>query len=496
MVRKSYVTSMPDKSGAFLRASRSIAKYGGNIARVSYNKAVDLHMLFLDVVAPEEKLREIERELFEAGYINDKITEIRVIEVSVRVPDRPGAVLPVLEILNKHDINISYLNFSSGDEPCQDFKMGLLIENPQIIKTLLDKISELYQINIVQCDSSEEKLDNTVFYIRLANEMQELLTLTMEQTMRFINESNRVLQALQAEGEDAGKVFKYIRRFAYYISGYRGEKFKANIEKCRISDKVTLYSIQPPCGSNTYVLDAADELVLIDTGYAIYADEMQKIFHSIWPDFESRKKRITITHADVDHCGLLSKFENAEVIMNRKSAESLRRQASGLPDYRENTELRFGYSKISQIITGYLPPDTARFTLLDSGTPEEHEELIKIGKLQIADLTFDIYEGSGGHLVGEVIFVCPEHGLLFTGDLLVNISGFSKETAAFNSLAPYLMKSVNIDSNKATKMRNDIIKLAADLADANGKPCIICGGHGPISTLAGGKLTAYNPDSL
>ena len=47
---------MPDKAGAFLKASEVISFYGGNIVRVSYNKAVDLHTLFIDVSANQEQL--------------------------------------------------------------------------------------------------------------------------------------------------------------------------------------------------------------------------------------------------------------------------------------------------------------------------------------------------------------------------------------------------------------------------------------------------------
>ena len=213
MHRKSFVTSMPDKSGTFLRAARIIAGHGGNIVRVSYNKAVDLHMLFIDVQACADKLRKIEEDLLEIGYINERITETRVIEVSVKIPDKPGAVLLVLEVLSKYDINISYMNLYSDIRPFQDFKFGLLIENPEIIKTLLDNISEIYPVDIIECESSEENLDNTVFYIRLANKMQELLGLSQEKTMEFISESNRIFQVLQSEGENAGKVFDYIRRF-------------------------------------------------------------------------------------------------------------------------------------------------------------------------------------------------------------------------------------------------------------------------------------------
>lgn len=488
MPRKSYVTTMPDKTGAFLLASKIIAKYSGNIARVSYNKAVDLHTLFIDVVATDESICEIGKELESVGYLNNKISEINVIVVVIKIPDMPGAVLPVLKILDRYDINISYINSSTNDTQYQSFKMGLLIENSKIIKMLLDDISELYQIDILDYDDSEKNLDNTIFYIRLANEMQKLLGLSTEKTIEFISESNRVLQMLQDKGENPDKVFDYIRRFAYFISKHRDSNFITDIEKVKISDSVTLYNIQPPCGSNTYILDTTDELVLIDTGYAIYADEMLNIFNQMFPDWNKRNKKVYITHADVDHCGLLSKLEGIKIYINKKSADSLRRQSIGIPDYREKNDLCLGYSKLSRIISGYTPPNTDRFEVMDYDTPEEHNELLHIWDFTIADLEFEVLEGSGGHLYGEVVFVCRKYGIVFTGDNLVNINGFSSEREEFNSLAPYLMRSVNTDSQKATEVRNQIYSLIENIEKRNQKPCIICGGHGPISMLTGGRF--------
>jgi len=495
MHKKTFVTSLPDKSGSFLLASGIIAKHSGNIVRVSYNKAVDLHMLFIDVQAAADKLLKIEEDLSDIGYINKKIAETRVIEVSVKIPDNPGAVLPVLEILSKHDINISYMNSCADSKPFQDFKFGLLIENPGMIKTLLDKISEIYPVDIIECESSEENLDNTVFYIRLANKMQELLGLSTEKTMQFISESNRILQVLQSEGEDAGKVFEYIRRFAYFVSSYRGDNYRTNIRKIVISSRVTMYSIQPFCGSNTYLLVSDDELVLLDTGYSIYADELLKVIHSLIPDWEKLTWRVYITHADVDHCGLLYKLDDAEIIVNEKSAVNFKRQSEHMPDYREQTEINLGYSKISRIISGYIVPDAAKFTILDHGTPEEHNSFIPIGNMIIGDLDFIVYEGSGGHIEGEMIYVCREAGIVFTGDILVNITGFSKERAEFNSLAPYLMKSVNINSDKARKMRHQTLEIIKDISSNNQKPCLICGGHGPVSELLDGKMSSMETET-
>lgn len=496
MPRKTFVTSMPDKSGSFLRASKIIAGHNGNIVRVSYNKAVDLHMLFVDVQAPADKLIRIEEDLSAVGYINKRIIETRVIEVSVRIPDKAAAILPVLEILNNYDINISYMNSFADRKPYQDFKFGLLIENPRMIKTLLDDISRIYPVDIIECESSEENLDNTVFYIRLANKMKELLGLSTEKTMQFISESNRILQVLQSEGEDAGKVFDYIRRFAYFVSSYRGENYKTSIQKVILSETVVMYCIQPYCGSNTYIMTAPDELVLVDTGYSIYADELLTVIRRLVPDWDRKRKRVYITHADVDHCGLLYKLDDTKIIVNAKSAENFKRQSEHQPDFREQTELNAGYSKISRIISGYVVPDISKFTVLDQNTPEEHSSFIQIGSMIVGDLDFQVLEGSGGHLNGEMIYVCREAGIVLTGDILVNINGFSKERAEFNSLAPYLMKTVNLNSDKARKMRHQTMAIISEISEKNNKPCIICGGHGPVSELADGKLCSMKTDTI
>ena len=46
-MRKTYVTRMPDKAGAFLLASRIIAACGGNIARVNFCETASLSAMEL-----------------------------------------------------------------------------------------------------------------------------------------------------------------------------------------------------------------------------------------------------------------------------------------------------------------------------------------------------------------------------------------------------------------------------------------------------------------
>jgi len=486
---KTFVTNVPDKAGAFLLASKIIMQNGGNITRVSYNKAVDLHTMFIDVQGNIRNLDAISQQLQAIGYLNSCLAETRVMMVELQIADKPGELYPVLKILDRYDINISYINSGSNGSEYQNFRMGLLIENPKMVKLLLDDISEHCPIDILQYDASETILDNTIFYIRLANDMQKMFHLSTEHTMEFISEANRILQFLQDRGENPHKVFDYIRRFAAFIKSHEGEQFSADVSCRQVSAAVKLHTIEPPCGSNTYVLETKDELVLIDTGFAVYAREMLKLVHQLFPDWNNKKKRIYITHADVDHCGLLSVITDAEIWLNRKSADSLRLQYQNQPDFREQKSFCMGYSKLSRIITSYQPPEPSRFRLLDDDTtPQEHEELLQIGAFSVADLDFEVFEGSGGHLYGEMVFLCRKQNIIFTGDILVNISGFSFERAEFNSLAPYLMTTVNIDSKRATAMRRQVTDLIERTEQERDMPCLVLGGHGPHSRLQDCKL--------
>ena len=478
---RTFVTSTPDKSGAFKKSCEIIHKYKANISRVSYNKAVDLHTLFIDVEGKEDDLDGIEAELRAIGYLNNEISEISVISVKVRIPDRSGKLLSVLDVIEKQDINISYLNSIKDNSGYQDFVLGLLVENPKVINELINSIAEIYPIEILDYADGEHNLDNTIFYINLANEMKSLMNLSEEKTMQFISDSNRILQMLQNTGEEPEKVFQYIRNAAHFIVEHRGENFRARVHKKALSIEVMLYTIIPPCSSNTYIFKTKDSYTLLDTGFPIYHEEMDRLFHRLFSDWDTKEKIIYITHADTDHIGLLSYIEDARIIMNQKSYDDIRLEYEGRNAYRKSDNKCFGYTAIIETITNYTPVDPKRIEVFDEGTALEHEALLKIANIQIGDIPFEIYEGSGGHLAGEMVYVNEEKGILFTGDNLVNIAGFTEEQTKFNSLAPYLMTSVDMDRAKAHEIRRAIITKIYAINNKRKEDCLVFGGHGKIS---------------
>ena len=469
MNRKTFITTMPDRAGAFRVASQIICDAGGNIVRVSFNKAVDVATLFIDVEAEEASLLRIQEQLEQTGYLKRQQTEISVLTVEIRIPDRAGALMPVLEIFERYDINISYINSVATGESYQNFVMGVLIRDIRVIECMMGDIAKLYPVQVIE---ERGELDNSVFYINFAREIQGILSLNAEQTNEFISEANRTMQLLFRLGESPENVFEHIRAFARFVASRRGDQYQCEVKMHRLSPAVMLYQCIPPCGSNTYLMKTQRELVIIDTGYAVYHEEWLAAVRKAVPEFDALPKRLYLTHADIDHCGLVGLLD-AQVMLTEKTAQCLKLQYLGISDFREAKTYCLGYTKLNRIISAYRPYDISKAVIIDRDTPPEHEQYCPVGSLCVGDQVFEILEGSGGHLRGECIFINRQAKLVLTGDIWVNIKGFSEESAKFNAVAPYLMRSVNVDSVRASSMRKELAAMVDETY-------LICPGHGPM----------------
>ncbi len=453
-LKKTYITKMPDKAGAFLLASRIICKNGGNIVRVNYNKSVDAHTLFIEVNAKQDQHKHIWSELSDLGYLTESQVNQKVILIVLKLRDEVGSVTPVLEIISSYDINVTYISSQETGTPYQYFKMGLMIENPNEIKSLLEDISRLCEVKIIDYDITEKSLDNTVFYISFANKMREILNLTQEQTNSVIINSNRIMQMLDERNELPMKTFDYIKQFANFVISQKSDAFEADIETIQLTKDIIIYLIQPPCGSNTYIINQNNKLLFVDCGFACYKEEMTKIFTKLFGDLSKYDKDIIITHADIDHTGLLSMFD--KIYMSENCYQNFLSEHKNEVNFREQNILHAPYCNLSKIISGYTPPPLEKCVVI--GTKSDDNLLSHISKFTFGNLIFDIYEGCGGHVKGETIIVCDKYKIIFTGDVFVNANGFSEKQKQFNLLAPYLMTSVNVNSEKAKKLREYIAK--------------------------------------
>ena len=442
-MKKSYVTKMPDDIGAFLKASRCFAELGVNITRVSYNKAVDTHTLFIDAEGTEEALAEADRRLVEIGYIHGPSVERSVMLMEFILKDEPGSVTRVLELIEEHGFNISYISSQQDGSGYQRFKMGLFVESAEEVSRFISEASEVCQVDVLNYNGSETVYDNSIFYSSFVSAISRSIGISDSKKEELLVYCNMAMQLLDGKGLSPYYTFDTIGKLADLLVACKGDAFSPRVTRHRVSERTEIVVIEPPCGSNVTIISSGGEVLFVDTGYACYREETFRTVREVLPGFDGIRKRVLVTHADLDHIGLCPFFD--EVLASERSAECMREEYEGRDGFRERNPLHKPYIGICKALTLYEPVPTEKVSVMWKARPDSEVPLYPVGFLDVGELGFEVYEGRGGHLSGEIILVDYSHKLAFTGDVYVNMHGMSPEQARYNRYAPILMTSVDTD---------------------------------------------------
>lgn len=441
-MNKTFVTKMPNHIGAFLKASKCFASLGINITRVSYNKAVDSHMLFIDAEGTPQQLEKAADELTAIGYLQCADDNRSIVLLEFKLKDEPGSVTAILELISAHNFNISYISSQENGTEYQLFKMGLIVDNSDKINGFIEEAKKLCSVRVIEYNHAEKIFDNSFFYSTFVNELSAAMEISSEAKSELIVNTNLAMQILDDTGVSPYRTFDSISHFAELLATSRGRNFSPRITYHNITENTVITLIEPPCGSNTAIIKSGDKYLFIDTGYACYKEEMLSIFRNMIPEFESIEKKCFITHADVDHCGLLPIFDT--VYASAKTAECLLLESRSENGFRERNPLHKPYVRICKVLTSYTAVSAERLSVV--GDEKEISQLIEqTGFIDFGELHFELFEGKGGHLAGESMLIDFEHHIAFTGDIFVNIKDMTAHQAQYNRYAPILMTSVDTD---------------------------------------------------
>jgi len=444
---------MPNHIGAFLKASKCFSELGINITRVSYNKAVDSHTLFIEVDGKEEQLAKASEKLKQIGYLSNEQENDKIVLIEFRLEDKPGSVTDVLNLISEFSFNISYISSQENGSGYQQFKMGLYVNDVRSLTEFLSQAEKLCAVKVVDYNNTEKVFDNSIFYNSYVDGLVKTMELDQKKKEELLVNVNLAMQTLDETGLSPYKTFDSISKFAELLAECKGENFKPRITTHTITENTTITLIEPDCGSNTAIIESLGERVFIDTGYACYKQEMLKLFKELYPDFD--KEKVIVTHADVDHCGLLNQF--SEVIVGQRTADCLIAESNNQPGFRESNSIHKPYVNICKILTEYTPVLKDKIKTLWNKS-SLNSNLEQIGFYRIGELNFEVYEGKGGHLLGEIVLIDYEHKLAFTGDVFVNLKEFTKKQAEYNKYAPILMTSVDTNANLCTEERNALLQ--------------------------------------
>ena len=474
-MKKTYVTTMPDHVGAFLKASRCMAALGLNITRVSYNKAIDTHTLFIEADGEPERLALATEDLRKIGYLQSGGAP-SVLLVEFKLRDIPGSVSGILELIAQYRFNISYLSSQEDGSGWQQFKIGLFVEQPEQFSRFLHAASRLCSVRVIDYDKTEKILDNSIFYISFASELADRLDLGGDSRTDLIINANQIMQMLDERNEPFHKTFDYIRRFAEALADHRFAAFQPRVTEYPLGEDLHITLIEPPCGSNICILRHQGMYLFVDTGYACYREETLSLLRSLIPGFDTCRKAALVTHADVDHCGLLDLFPT--VYLSQKSRDSLVMEYESGGGFREENPLHAPYARICKILTSYHPPQPGTLRVIGGTSQRPSRPVQRVGSWSFGSLAFEVYEGQGGHLPGELVLVERRRRLAFTGDSFINIKEMTPAQTAYNRYAPYLMTSVDTDSALCAQERKALPGVLGP------GPWQVFGGHGLRKELA------------
>jgi len=490
MATFSFITRMPNEPGCLHRAAEIIKDLGGNINRASYDRKIDPHTVFFEIESDEIAYDTIIQRLEENGFPQASISTLNYLKFHVFLENRPGALYEFLESVTEAKANIAFMDFDQRCDYPERLTLGLIIEESNKVETLLEKLKSRYRLEVLEYDPSGKSLDDTVFYLRFASEIREIIGESEDDfLLKLLSDSNHIAQELGRVGKDAKEVFGSILSTGRTLRRTTGPGFSADVQIIDLNSEVKLYCFQLPCGGNLYVLRSPDEQIMIDTGFGVYHEDIMAMLHhfGIPADFS----RIFITHADADHSGGASYFscppylhsESLRIIEQRNRAYGSRMAKSVLEEV---------YTTLVNLFSGFRPPEGG--IVLDKKVLDKEGAFDVVGSFSFHGMCFQVMESLGGHLKGHIFFLSKDEGILFTGDCLINFSSLTEDRQRFATLAKLLLTSVNVDSRLAAREREELMEIARRVDEkmkGKGKRCLVCGGHGAVSVLDDEGLVTF-----
>lgn len=470
---------MPNEPGSLHQAAAVMKRFQGNIERIQYDQRIDPHTVFFEVLIEPEQFQKAMDELAAIGHLRRTLPEPVYLKFEVQIPHQEGALFDFLDSITSTRSNIAFLDFDvTGGEP-DTLKVGIVIDDQSRAEELLDIIKGRYPLRITEYRTSGDDLDDTVFYVRFAQDLRALIPEVDDQfLLRFLSDVNHIMQSLRRLGQDHREVFQSILDSGRYLRQTSGTEFFCDLQTM-VFGEGTLHCLQLPCGGNVYLIQNEQGVIMVDSGYGHYHEDLVKTLE--WMGIGKQDvQAILLTHADADHYGSAGSFQ-CPTYLSSGSDRILKSQNRAQGSSLQSSVLENYYTRMINLFSDCRPPTR---TIVFSEDGNGHRGKFKITQtLDLLNLKIEVLQGMDGHVPGQTFFFLPQSQILFSSDSLIHFRGLSEERRRYMSLAKVLMTSVNVDSVRAVEEREALEALTTEHPHL-----IICGGHGPMFRYEGGGM--------
>ncbi len=503
-----FTVYLKDRPGSLASLSSLVARHKGNIGFFHYDRSVDASRVAVEVQFETKKaLGELVKALktknaLFAGPKKAKdgveiVSLENILEIKVRLVDRPGTLAAFARLLKQHKANMIYMLFD-GDIDADSADVAVATKSPEEVDFLLGVLnSKGYRYRVVYRGAEEEKFSRVIglkqvekFFLRLkdliadadAEEIRALVGSSQDlhsDLVRFYHEAGNDLEA--------GDVFENVLALASIAASRTGKRFTATgMLPLQLSGRVKLHGFRLPTSESVYVFTHDGEITLIDSGYGLYYEDVKSLLRGLSLD-PARVRRVFVTHPDADHIGAAGYFEEefgTRVLMHKSSRGVMKNRNRGCGGDDRLRDLNKYFTRLVTRFTKCRYPENPRFF---SHRKKGHlGDFAVIDSFRVGDLEFDVLESKGGHILGQVFFLNREHGLCFTSDFLIDTRTLSAEDRKFLRINRDLLVSVNRDSNvfrdEMASLQNLIADVDKDLRK-RGKCALVFPGHGNYYSL-------------
>ena len=473
-MEKSLVLTLTNSPGALREALRVLWDNDVSITRASYNQSVDTHALFVDITGTRAAIERSEQELHERKLFAGEQATGETCLIELILQNKARSLDPVLDLIQQKGLNITQFDARSDGFDGDTVRVGVHVGSPEQLDRLLEEASLICAVRVVDRKTPFDAAGTDNFCRDFARTMASRMGLSEDAEHELMVNANRIAQNHVRSGGDPYKPFEYLDRTSMMLVDASGPVYAASARVSHIATELggEVVGIEPSVGCTTWVLPCEDGFLVFDAGFRCCAQGLDELLVREVPGWVAGRKVLALTHSDIDHVSDTERFD--EVCATGRSIDNFTFETMGIVNWREQSPLVMPYNFIAKLLCSYVTPDWKRMRCFGEASPfgEQKEIFRRVDTLTMAPYEFEVWEGKGGHVRGECIFVERVHRVCVMGDTLINVHNQTKEQARYNSLAPFLLNSVDTYPELAREER----QAALDLLEPG--RWLILGGHG------------------
>ncbi len=491
-----------DRPGSLAELSSIFAKHDANIIFFHYNRSEHPNRVLLEVrSSTPDALERVHQELSRLDLVGSEFPAPRmelgildtrnILKIEVQLQDRPGTLGEFARLLSRHHANVIHMAYHEDiSETSANF--SIVTQDAAEVDRLLKDINESgYYCGLIYRGAEQKQIEDVIglnLMERFFFHLRRLLnTDDIELLRKIVDSSRRLSDLLVKFSREAGKHFEIgdittnVLAFASASLVKTGKGFSYRRLPTLTFDRVKFHVFRLPTGCNINVLESAEELVMVDSGYGLYYDDVKTMLkkNGLEP---AKIKRIYLTHADADHAGLSGYFAEdfgSRVYLHEEARGILKNENRGWGSETPLLDLNHYFTVLVNEFTKFRAP--GKWTAYAGKENERLNGFRVIDAFEIGGQTYKVLESTGGHVPGQVFFISYDSGLIFTGDYLLRIDSLGDEERAILNLPKFMMTSTNVNSalfrQEMDMLKDFITRFDADLR-ARDRKAIIVPGHG------------------